>query len=285
MAAARVPALGLSGVHDALSERFAMLTRGHRDATTRHRTLRNALDWSYRLLGETEQRVFRTLGVFAAGFTLDLAVALLAEGDAPGRWDVIDALTALIDHSLLVASADDPPRYHMLETMRAFALEQLATAGAEQAARGRASGALLAVVERFGAPGSATGDGAIRALCEAEMDNIRDALAWLRERDLALAARLAAQASFASTFSPWRNETTRWLLALEPALASAAGQALPRRPAGVLLDRARAQAAVPRRPAGACVGAPRLRSLASAGPPGRDDLRRGELGTVRGADR
>ncbi|HSV69054.1 MAG TPA: winged helix-turn-helix domain-containing protein [Methylibium sp.] len=227
MAAARVPALGLSGVRDALYERFAMLTRGHRDATTRHRTLRNALDWSYRLLGEAEQRVFRTLGVFAAGFTLDLAVALLADGDDPGRWDIIDALTTLIDHSLLVASADDPPRYHLLETMRAFALGELATSGAEPAARERAARALLALVERFGTPGSSTAGGEIRGLCEAEMGNIRDALDWLRERDLALAVHLAAQASFAATFSLWRSETTRWLLALEPALVSAAGRALP----------------------------------------------------------
>jgi len=232
MAAARVPAMGLSGVRDALSERFAMLTRGHRDATTRHRTLRNALEWSYRLLDGSEQRVFRMLGVFAAGFTLDLAVALLAErtgGDegAGSRWDVIDRLTTLIDHSLLVASADDPPRYHLLETMRAFAIEQLAASGEGPAARDREAIALLALLERYGTLGSALAGEEIKALYMAEMENVRDAIARARERDIELAVRLATQASFATTFSIWKNETTRWLLALEPVMASASGRALP----------------------------------------------------------
>ena len=229
MAAARVPALGLSGVRDALSERFAMLTRGHRDATTRHRTLRNALDWSYRLLDGPEQRVFRTLGVFSAGFTLDLAVALLADGTegAGNRWDVIDQLATLIDHSLLVASADDPPRYHLLETMRAFAAEQLVAAGEEPVAREREARALLALFDRFGTLGRVTPGNEIKALCVAEMDNVRDAIAAVRERDLELAVRLASQASFATAFTLWKNEATRWMLALEPVMASPAGKALP----------------------------------------------------------
>lgn len=229
MAAARVPAMGLSGVSNALSERFAMLTRGHRDATTRHRTLRNALDWSYRLLGTPEQRLFRALGVFTAGFTTDLAGALLADGDesAGGRWDVIDRLAVLIEHSLLVASTGDPPRYHLLETMRAFAAEQLAAAGEEPAARVREARALLGVLLRFGTLGRVTGSTEIKALCVAEMDNVRDAVAWARERDLELAVRLASQASFATAFTLWKNETTRWLRALEPVMASHAGHALP----------------------------------------------------------
>jgi predicted ATPase/DNA-binding winged helix-turn-helix (wHTH) protein len=229
MAAARVPAMGLSAVHDALSERFAMLTRGHRDATTRHRTLRHALDWSYRLLDASEQRVFRTLGVFAAGFTLELAVALLVDHDAGtgSRWEIIDRLSALIDRSLLVASADDPPRYHLLETMRAFAVEQLVLSGEEPTAREREARELLALLERFGAMGRVVGDNDLTALCVAEMGNVRDAVGWAREHDLELAVRLTTQASFATAFSLWRQESTRWLLALEPVMDAPAGHRLP----------------------------------------------------------
>lgn len=227
MAAARVPAMGLSAVREALNERFAMLTRGHRDATTRHRTLRNALDWSYRLLDEPEQRVFRTLGVFAAGFTLDLAVALLADertdGHADGRWDMIDRLAILIDRSFLLASTDDPPRYQLLETMRAYAVEQLVTSGEEAGARERQARVLLAWMERYGPLGRATTDPGVTALCLAEMGNIRDVIGWAREHDLELAVRLVTQASYATTFSLWRQESTRWMLALEPVLASPAG--------------------------------------------------------------
>jgi tetratricopeptide (TPR) repeat protein len=76
--------------------------------------------------------------VFAGGFTLDLCVELVAaEGDEAARWDIIDALAVLADHSLVAVGAEDPPRYRLLETMRAYALEQLAAGGDEAMLRRR----------------------------------------------------------------------------------------------------------------------------------------------------
>jgi len=225
MAAARVPLLGLQGVHDALAQRFALLTRGHRDAATRHRTLHNALDWSYRLLGPTEQRLFRALGVFADGFTLDLAVALMTD-DAHVRWDIIDSLATLADRSLVVVSHDDPPRYRLLETMRAFALEQLARstdpADEEATVRRRHAGAMLTLFARH-----TVGNATTMALCLAEMENARDAIAWARDRDLGVAAQLSARVTFVTTFSVWRHESGNWLLSLETLMDQPAGRALP----------------------------------------------------------
>jgi non-specific serine/threonine protein kinase len=225
MAAARVPLLGLQGVHDALAQRFALLTRGHRDAATRHRTLHNALDWSYRLLGPTEQRLFRALGVFADGFTLDLAVALMTD-DAHVRWDIIDGLATLADRSLVVVSHDDPPRYRLLETMRAFALEQLAQstepADEEATVRGRHADAVLNLFARH-----TIGNATTTALCLAEMENARDAIAWARDHDLGVAAQLSARVTFVTTFTVWRHESGNWLLALESLMDQAAGRALP----------------------------------------------------------
>jgi predicted ATPase/DNA-binding winged helix-turn-helix (wHTH) protein len=221
MAAARVPLLGLQGVHDALAQRFALLTRGHRDAAVRHRTLHNALDWSYRLLGSAEQRLFRAFGVFADGFTLDLAVALTTD-DAEARWDVIDGLATLADRSLVVVSHDDPPRYRLLETMRAFALEQLAAAGEQTAVRHRHAAAVGALFARHTA-GSAT----TLALCLAEMENAREAVAWARTHDVGVAAPLSMQITTATTFTVWRHESGNWLLALESSMMGPAGQALP----------------------------------------------------------
>ncbi len=245
MAAARVPLLGLRGVHDALAERFAMLTRGHRDAATRHRTLHNALDWSYRLLGPEEQRLFRALGMFSDGFTLDLAVALMTD-DTGARWVVIDGLSTLADRSLLVVGHEDPPRFRLLETMRAFALDQLdrsdepaanastdpskepsagpstkrASEGA--AVRLRHAEAVLALFARH-----ALGNTTTAALCMAEMENARDAIAWAREHDLSVAARLTARVTLVTTFSVWRHESGNWLLALESAMNRPEGLALP----------------------------------------------------------
>ena len=91
----------------------------------RHQTLRAALEWSHNLLNDAEQAVFRRLGVFAGGFTMEMAQAVA--GDAQlDEWAVLDHLSALVDKSLVVADAGDAPRYRLLESARAFALEQLA---------------------------------------------------------------------------------------------------------------------------------------------------------------
>lgn len=229
MAAARVPTLGLTGVRDALNERFSLLTRGHRNAAARHRTLHHALDWSYSLLSAEEQRQFRALGVFAGGFTLDLAAAVLVGengADDEQRWAAIDGLAALVDRSLVTVSAGDPPRYRLLETLRAFALEQLAQAvsldNEEADVRRRHALAVTTLLERW-KPVDAT----VQALCVAEMENAREAVAWARVNDLGLAARLTAAATPPATFTAWRHEATQWLQALEPAMQQPEALALP----------------------------------------------------------
>ena len=76
LAAARVATLGLRPVRDKLDARFRLLTGGSRATLRRHQTLRAALEWSHNLLGDAEKAVFRRLGVFAGGFTMELAQAV-----------------------------------------------------------------------------------------------------------------------------------------------------------------------------------------------------------------
>jgi len=234
MAAARVPQIGLQAVHDALSQRFALLTRGNRDAAARHRTLHQALEWSYQLLGAPEQALFRALGVFAGGFTLELAVALVTGHDETGgdsRWDVVDRLATLVDRSLVTVSADDPPRYRLLETMRAFALEQaLRTPDAApgpgeaselDAARRRHATVVFAAFRPFLRGPVGLGPWL------AEMENAREACRWAREHDLRMAALLTTALARPTTFTIWRAEVKQWLYALEAAMRSEAGVGLP----------------------------------------------------------
>ena len=226
MAAARVPLMGLRAVHDAIAERFALLSRGRRDSPARHRTLHDALDWSYGLLGAPEQRLFRALGVFAGGFTLELAVTLTAD-EHVARWDIVDGLAALVERSLVsVASSgsgEDPPRYRLLETMRAYALKQLGSPALAVAdneghsLRRRHAGAVLALFTR------ADSD----AECLAEMDNAREAFLWAREHELAMAAQLSAHAARQTGFTIWRQEVTEWMLSLQRSMEQPAGLALP----------------------------------------------------------
>jgi len=223
MAAARVPLMGLRAVHDALAERFALLSRGRRDSPARHRSLHDALDWSHALLSEPEQRLFRALGVFAGGFTLDLAVTLTAD-EHVGRWDVVDGLASLVERSLVSVNGEDPPRYRLLETMRAYALERLASPGPNamdesHSLRQRHAAAVMALIS--------SSDSA--ALWLADMENAREAFLWAREHDLAAAAQLSARVAQAIGFTIWRQEVTDWMLSLQPRMQQAPGQALPLR--------------------------------------------------------
>src|SRR5262249_17390937 len=76
LAPARVEALGLTQMLDRLDGRFRLLISANRTATARQRSLEAAVDWSYQLLTEDEQRVFRRLSVFPGSFTLDAAEAV-----------------------------------------------------------------------------------------------------------------------------------------------------------------------------------------------------------------
>lgn len=87
-----------------------------RDVPDRHRSLRAAFDYSWRLLGAAEQRDFRRLAVFRGGF--DRAAASGIAGVRPA------GLVALVDKSLL--RVVDTGRYVLHELLRQFAAERLA---------------------------------------------------------------------------------------------------------------------------------------------------------------
>ena len=113
LAAARTKVLSPAQILERLSHRLDLF-RGGRDAEARQQTLRATIAWSYDLLSEGEQRVFRALSVFAGGCTLGAAEGV-ADAD-------LDTLQSLAEKSLLRFSNE---RYWMLETMREYAAERL----------------------------------------------------------------------------------------------------------------------------------------------------------------
>jgi predicted ATPase/DNA-binding winged helix-turn-helix (wHTH) protein len=221
LAAARVATLGLRPVRDKLDARFKLLTGGSRAKLRRHQTLRAALEWSHQLLSDAEKAVFRRLGVFAGGFTMELAQAVA--GDAQlDEWAVLDHLSALVDKSLVVAQAGDVPRYRLLESARAFALEQLAAAETAETLE-RHAYAMVRFLERVDA---ANIDCELRsdqyaALVRPELDNLRAARAWALgttgERQVAVAL-----AAYASSLIDYAVECVDWLLSLQQQFESAA---------------------------------------------------------------
>ena len=124
-------AAGLTGtttmtdIVDGLSDRFRLLTGGSRASLPRHQTLRHAVDWSYRLLRESDQRLFITLTAFAGGF--DVAAVEAVTAGLIEKEDVRPSLQRLVDKSLVMTDPArlGPTRYEMLETIREFGLEKL----------------------------------------------------------------------------------------------------------------------------------------------------------------
>jgi len=136
LAAARARVLDPGQIAARLDHMFALLSTGSRTALPRHRTLRSTIEWSHALLTEPEQILFRRLGVFAGGFTIESAEAVAA-GGAVAAADVLDLLSGLVEKSLVLLETEAlEARYRMLETIRQFARERLEEAG-EAPALGR----------------------------------------------------------------------------------------------------------------------------------------------------
>jgi predicted ATPase/DNA-binding winged helix-turn-helix (wHTH) protein len=195
LAAARVTLLGIEGLRARLDERFRVLTGGARTVLRRHQTLRGALEWSHGLLDADEQAVFRRMGVFAGGFTLEAAQKVAAD-TMVSEWQVLEHLGALVDKSLVVAEGEDLPRYRLLDTTRAFALECLGEAGETDEYLRRHATGTLELITRLAADPWRTKPAAFAALA-AEVDNVRAAIAYANanphERLLAIELHAAAQ--------------------------------------------------------------------------------------------
>ena len=130
LAAARVAALGLAPLMGLLGDRLTLLAGGDRLAAGRHQSLAAAAEWSYRLLDETEQRVFRWLSVFPAPFTLAAAEAVADPDAAP-------AVLHLVERSLLIPpqpGLDGLLRYSMQQVLRSYGLGDLAETGEQASA-------------------------------------------------------------------------------------------------------------------------------------------------------
>ena len=184
LAAARIKLLPPQAMLARLEHRLALLTGGARDLPARQQTLRNTIAWSYDLLEEHEQTLFRRLSVFVGGCTLE-AVEAVAGGNAAGGdagVSLLDQLESLIDKSALrqIEGINGEPRFAMLETLREFGLEKSEASGeGEQATiRYRHAGFFLALAEQ--AEASLEGAQQIQWMnrMEQEHDNLRAALEW-----------------------------------------------------------------------------------------------------------
>jgi predicted ATPase len=183
LAAARLDALAPADILVHLDQRFELLTGGRSRRRERHQTLRHTVDWSYDLLDEIEQVVFRRLSVFAATFELDAAVAVCAAFEMP-RMLVVETLTSLCRKSLVqVDQGDGRHRYRYLETIRAYAEELNERSGELDTAMEALTAWFITWARNFP---TLVLQGRIDAACttvDLEEPNLRRVLTWTVEHD------------------------------------------------------------------------------------------------------
>ncbi|WP_428032808.1 ATP-binding protein [Ancylobacter sp.] len=129
IAAVRVGSLGVAGLASRLDDRFRLELTGRRTALRRHQTLSTMLDWSYQLLSPFEQLVLRQLAILAGSFTVDDAIAIVADEEATDE-KVVDALADLVEKSLVAFDMHgSQARYRLLDMTRAYAVLKLTESG------------------------------------------------------------------------------------------------------------------------------------------------------------
>jgi predicted ATPase len=196
--------------------RLALLEGGARDLPERHRTLRNAIAWSYQLLSLESQRLFRALGIFLGGF--DLAAARLVIEDASShepatsQTHFMTNLQALVASNLLVQhEVDGSHRYTMFETIREFAIEQATLHQEVEDLRRCHAHYFLDWTEAQVQWSFDHAEGVWWRPLEQEHENLRAALHWSLQSDGEQALRLAIALHPFWDTRGYQTEGSRWL--------------------------------------------------------------------------
>ena len=170
LAAARVAMLAPDELLARLEERLPLLTSRSHSAPERQRTLRSTIDWSYQLLSDEEQRLFRRLAAFRGSFSVEAAEAVCGCD--------LDLLESLVLKSLVRRWGDG--RLGMLDTIREFAEGALDESSDAGDARRAHAEYFLGIAEDLNMnAGSFDARKPTRFdLAWVELDNFRAALAW-----------------------------------------------------------------------------------------------------------
>ncbi len=160
-----------------LRDRLRLLGSGTRTLDPRHRTLVALFDWSYNLLDLTEQSLLRRLSVFAGGWTVEAAAAVVS-GDPINEDEVFDLVTSLADKSLVAVDLNAvEPRYRLLETTRQYGFEKLRESG-ERGRRRRLAEYMAGLFGEATEQWSRMKTEDWNARYEPELDNLRASLEW-----------------------------------------------------------------------------------------------------------
>jgi predicted ATPase len=219
LGAARTTLFSPDQLLERISHRLDLL-KGGRDADPRQSTLRATIEWSYDLLSQEEQHLFRGLSVFAGGCTFEAAEYVC--GADP------DTLQALLDKSLLRRrDGVSGSRYWMLETIREYAAHRLEQSDDALAMRERhaewcceRAEQTIGVAAHTSAFARANEEGLDRFADE--RDNVLSALTWAWQSDHdELGVRLGAACSVFWIHHSLFYDARTWLESASPKIALA----------------------------------------------------------------
>ncbi len=236
LAASRLSSMSGEDILALIDARFPALGKRSSSRVSRQRTLRSLIDWSYELLDQPQRALFRRLGVFAGGWNIDAAIAVCGEPGETGD-DLVDCLADLVDKSLVVFEVNEGPgRYRFLNTIWGYAQEKLGESSDAEMIAARHSAWCRALVTEAERNLRGPDQAAWLQRLETEMPNLRAALAYCLENDVAGGLELAGM-----LVRFWRShahlaEGRRWLdqLLAAGARTTPGAQALGSYGAGVL---------------------------------------------------
>lgn len=210
LAAARVKMFSPAAIVERLDQRRPVLIAGTRDAPERQRTLTDAIAWSYELLREDEERLFRRLSAFLGGWTLEAAEAV---ANPDGELDVFAGIASLQDKNLITRQLGRSAnvRFTTFETIREFGLQRLEASGETEATRQRHAAYFLALGDVLGRDLTNAAAKAALERLRTELPNLRAAFAWSLDHGEAESV-LRVLTTFALMWShATPSEGMRWL--------------------------------------------------------------------------
>jgi DNA-binding CsgD family transcriptional regulator/tetratricopeptide (TPR) repeat protein len=217
LAAARIRLLPPQALLARLSQRLQVLTSGSRTVPERQQTLRNTIQWSYDLLNEQEQRLFRRLSVFVGGCTLEAVEAVCAALDgADAVAPVLDDVDSLLDKSLVqqTEQEDEEPRLVMLETVREYGQECLRESREEESCHRAHAQYYLTLAEVAELHLHEVQQFIWLKRLNREQENFRAALQWfIKHKESEHALRLSGALGWYWYMRGYWGESLSWLLA------------------------------------------------------------------------
>ena len=217
LAAARVRTMALGELAERLEATTEVLRSPHRGVDARHSTLDALAAWSYELLADDEQLVFRHIACFAGPFRADDVVAVLPDGT--DQWAVEFLLDSLVARSMLQAQTGPTvTRYRLLATLQAFGLERLRESGElEHARSAHARWVNRFVIECDRRSRTADQLDALSDL-DARYAEVTAALRWTADHDVVLALRIAGNVAYPWWLLDRSREISGWFERLLPSI-------------------------------------------------------------------